>query len=541
MGKPAILRENMKYHRIRLLCGLLAALTLAGCRSGEKPLSVVDFGSSGGVDYSGGEQSGFTGEVSQERITAEQEHILPPIPQEQSAEHYEPDLPPEEPEQTEALQTSSAISPETSAPDSTPAEKPPETTPTSTTPKTTLETIPKTALETTTETTTEPAAPAEKLPEYKFGSSHYTALNYSEVKGVWISYIELSELLTGQSRDSFRQNIGEVYDNCAELGINTVYVHVRSHGDAYYRSELFPWSRYVTGTLGGDPGFDPLEIMISEAHDRGLSFHAWINPLRTCTTSQLSGYGEFPVYTFATAAGMSGKYAVEVNGTYYLNPAYDEVTKHIAAGAAEIVSNYDVDGLHIDDYFYPTTDASFDSSAYSGSGYGSLSEFRLSNCDRMVSEIYGAVRAANPSALFSVSVQGSISNNYDQMYADVRKWCTTPGYLDVIIPQIYYGFENSAAPYQAVLDEWDSLASAGGIPLVAGLSVSKVGCEDKWAGSGRYEWINSHDIISRQTAAAKKCGSYGGIALYSYRSIFQPEASVSAAVSEEISAIKELI
>lgn len=124
-------------------------------------------------------------------------------------------------------------------------------------------------------------------------------MNYSEVKGIWISYIELAALLQGQSKEGFRSNIAAVYENCADLGINTVYVHVRSHSDAYYRSELFPWSKYVTGTLGKDPGYDPLEVMISEAHKRGISFHAWINPLRACGCSDISSYGSFPVYTFA--------------------------------------------------------------------------------------------------------------------------------------------------------------------------------------------------------------------------------------------------
>ena len=114
-------------------------------------------------------------------------------------------------------------------------------------------------------------------------------------------------------------------------------------------------------------------------------------------------------------------------------------------------------------------------------------------------------------------------------------------YADIMIPQIYYGFENSAAPYQSTLDEWDALAKQGGIPLIAGLSVSKVGCEDTWAGSGKYEWINYSDIISRQAAAAKKCASYGGIALYSYRSVFQPESSVSKQVKKEITALRDIL
>lgn len=513
----------MKYNKARGFCALLAAVMLAGCSSGGgQQVSIADFGGSGGVDYSDSVQQNLPDMASQEEPTAEPTHTLPA--QETSETSAE------EPEQTSAPAQATETSAQTTKPQTTTA-----TSGSSVTSVTTAETTVKTTPE---QTTTE--APVE-IPEHDFGSSAYTALNYSEVKGVWISYIELAEILTGQSRESFRSNIGKVFDNCVDLGINTVYVHVRSHGDAYYRSELFPWSKYVTGTLGSDPGFDPLEIMLNEAHSRNLSFHAWINPLRTCTTSQISSYGSFPVYSFATASGTSGKYAVDVNGTYYLNPAYEEVTELIAAGAAEIVANYDVDGLHIDDYFYPTTDASFDSSAYSDSGYDSLSDFRFANCDRMVSGLYSAVKSANPSALFSVSVQGRIDNNYNQLYADVRKWCTSPGYLDVIIPQIYYGFENSAAPYQVTLDEWESLASAGGIPLIAGLSVSKVGEEDKWAGSGKNEWINDHDIISRQTAAAKKCSSYGGIALYSYRSIFSPDPSVSSAVSEEISALKDIL
>lgn len=531
----------MRYNISRGSCALLAAIILTGCSSVESGVSIADFGSTGGVDYSGSARretsevpahdsaANATGQVLAPE-TSEAPAALPTA--EPAAEiTQQADPQPTETEQPAHRPDNPQTTANTTIPTSAATR---ENTATATTKETTAET------EKSVESTTQTSAP-EEVPDYDFGSSHYTALNYSEVKGVWISYIELSEILTGQTRDSFRSNIGEVFDNCAQLGINTVYVHVRSHGDAYYRSELFPWSKYVTGTPGSDPGFDPLDIMLTEAHDRGLSFHAWINPLRTCTTSQLSSYGSYPVYSFATGTGTAGKYAVEVNGTYYLNPAYDEVTQLIAAGAAEIVANYDVDGLHIDDYFYPTTDASFDSSAFSGSGYDSLSEFRLANCDRLVSELYSAVKSANPTALFSVSVQGSISNNYDQMYADVRKWCTHPGFLDVMIPQIYYGFENSTAPYQETLDKWDSLASAGGIPLVAGLSVSKVGCEDKWAGSGKYEWINCNDIISRQTAAAKKCSSYGGIALYSYRSIFCPEQSVSEAVSKEISALKKLI
>lgn len=506
----------MKNNSIGALIALILAAFLNGCGfSGENPdASLPEIGSSDGIDYSGSQ-----GGIRVDDTTSA-------------------------PETTSASQTGTTRAPEqttssgtTKQTTSASTEKP-ETSGSTSKPADTTQTTPKP--EKTTSKTTQTAKPEEK-PSGSSGARDYKALNYSEVKGVWISYIELADVLQGQTAEGFRSGIGGIFDNCVSLGINTAYVHVRSHSDAYYRSELFPWTKYAAGAVGSDPGFDPLEIMIEEAHSRGISFQAWINPLRACGTSQISGYKGYPVYTFATADGMAGKYAVDVNGTYYLNPAYNEVTKYIAEGAAEIVSDYDVDGLHIDDYFYPTTDASFDSSAFRASGASSLEDFRFANCDRMVSELYSAVKKSNSTAVFSVSVQGRIENNYTQLYADVRKWCTTPGYLDMMIPQIYYGFENSAAPYKSTLDDWEALGVKGGVPIVAGLSVSKVGCEDKWAGSGKYEWINNSDIISRQLAEAKKCRSYGGFALYSYRSVFAPESSVSAAVSKEISALRELI
>lgn len=527
----------MRNNIARGFCAFLAAALLTGCSSqgGSSGVSIADFGGSGGVNYSGTA-------VNLPAESTDSHESVPESPVTTSAST--PDFPAESTAQTTPEESAPEQQTSASTQKSTPAESAAATSRTEK-PRTTVSATTSTSAtsrqEESTRGTTATTAPAPDIPEYDYGSNSYQAVNYSEVKGIWISYIELAEIMQGQSREGFRKSIAAMFDNCVSLGINTVYVHVRSHSDAYYKSELFPWSKYITGTLGKDPGYDPLAVMLKEAHSRSLSFQAWINPLRACSTGQIGSYGNFPVYSFATAAGMKGKYAVDVNGTYYLNPAYEEVTALIAAGASEILANYNVDGLHIDDYFYPTTDASFDSSAYTASGYSSLSDFRFANCDRMVKELYSAVKVTNPTALFSVSVQGRIDNNYNQLYADVRKWCTTSGYLDVIIPQIYYGFENSAAPYKVTLDEWEALAVKGGIPLVAGLSVSKVGCEDTWAGSGKYEWINNSDIISRQLATAKKCRSYGGFALYSYRSVFSPENSVSAAVNKEISALKDLI
>ena len=369
---------------------------------------------------------------------------------------------------------------------------------------------------------TEAPAPA---PSY--GANTYCALNYSEVKGMWISYIDLAGISSG-SESAFRSGIADMYDNCAALGINTVYVHVRSHGDAYYCSDYFPRTKYLGGT------YDPLEVMVEEAHARGLSFQAWINPLRGCAVSDISRESGYKLYDWAGGETR----LVQVGSYYYLNPAYTEVTDLIAAGAREITANYDVDGVHIDDYFYPTTDAYFDSTAFSRSGLSSLSDFRLANCDRLVSSLYSAVKKGNSSAIFGVSCQGSLYNNYNYMYADVKKWCAQSGYIDYIMPQIYYGFKNSSEPFEQCVNTWNNLAYSGGIPLIVGITSAKLGLEDKWAGEGSNEWITDEYILERQFLASRELSSYGGIGIYSYGSVFNADYSVRSLVEREIDALK---
>lgn len=370
--------------------------------------------------------------------------------------------------------------------------------------------------------------PEPVVPNTPVGSNSYRALNYSEVKGIWISYLELMGMASS-SESSFRSSIASVYDNCAALGINTVFVHVRSHGDAYYESDYFPRTKYLDGT------YDPLPIMIDEAHKRGLSFQAWINPLRGCSVNDIGREKGYPIYNWAGGETR----LVEVNGYYYLNPAYSEVIDLIAKGAAEIVAKYDVDGLHIDDYFYPTTEKWFDNEAYQASPYYSLSDFRFANCDKLVRSLYSTVKSANSTAIFGVSPQGNYQNNYYYMYADVEKWCTQSGYLDYIMPQVYFGFKNEAQPFADVVKQWDNIASRGNVPLIVGIAPSKIGTEDGWGGTdGRYEWINDSDILKRQFIESTKAMSYGGICLYSYNSLFNPSNSVKSQVDKELSALR---
>lgn len=372
----------------------------------------------------------------------------------------------------------------------------------------------------------QPSVPV--IPDDPIGTNSYQTLNYSEVKGVWISYIELAGLSSG-SESEFRNSLGNIYDNCVSLGINTVFVHVRSHGDAYYNSDYFPRTKYIGGS------YDPLPVMIDEAHKRGLSFQAWINPMRGCSVSDISRENGYPMYSWADGETR----LVELNNYYYLNPAYDEVIDLISKGAEEIVANYDVDGLHIDDYFYPTTEKWFDSAAFAESSYSKLSDFRFANCNKLVSSLYSAVKRANSTAIFGVSPQGNYNNNYAYMYADVEKWCTESGYLDYIMPQIYFGFKNAAQPYSDVVKQWDNIAAKGKVPLIVGLSPSKIGTEDGWGGTyGKREWIDDKEILKRQFLEAAEQVSYGGICLYSYNSMFNADIDVKAQVDAEVEALK---
>ena len=373
------------------------------------------------------------------------------------------------------------------------------------------------------------------------GTNSYQAVNYNEIKGVWISYIELSSVLTGKSKSEFTAAIKKMYQNCVDMGLNTVFVHARSHGDAYYKSDLYPWSKYVTGAIGNTPDYDPFAVMVEQAHAYGLSIHAWINPLRLCSDSDIASVStKYAVGGWYQNASTRGKYMVKVGNYWYLNPAYEEVTDLIAAGAAEIVAKYNVDGLHIDDYFYPTTDASFDESAFSTSGYSSLSSFRLSNCDRMVRSLYSAVKGANSTAWFGVSTQGNIDNNYNYMYADVKKWCSNSGYVDYMAPQIYYGFKNSALSFTYNLSQWQSMVSGTNIKLIPGLAVYKVGNYDQWAGTGSGEWQTDTEILKRQILAAREVANYGGVVFYSYNYLFEPTENQSAITAEK-TAIKEIL
>ena len=334
----------------------------------------------------------------------------------------------------------------------------------------------------------------------------YTPLNYDYVVAEWLPYMRYDELMTGRSAEDFRSAVRGSFSDMKAEGVNTVYLHVHPCGDAYYRSEIFPEGVCLDG------GYDPLEIMLEEAHTLSISAHAWINPLRCQTVEQMKGLpGEFIVKKWADDPDCG--IVKEVGGRWYLDPAYEETDRLLNECIAEIADNYDVDGFHIDDYFYPTTAPEFDAREFAESGAADLAQWRISNCTRMVKALYSAVKAEDSRLEFGISPQGSLRGNYDTQYADVRLWCSGEGYCDYIVPQIYFGFNNESCPFAETLALWEEMAGEN-VRLLIGLAAYKQGTEDKWAGAaGEREWIDYPDVIERQIALVKASGA-DGYALY---------------------------
>ena len=362
--------------------------------------------------------------------------------------------------------------------------------------------------------------------------SSYTALNYATVKAIWLSQFDMTEIYTegGKQREIFdyKAKLMTLFNNLQALEINTLFVQVRPNGDSIYPSEIYPTSKYVSGKYGKDIGYDPFAILLEYAHERSISVHAWINPLRCMSVSELSSIPKDHEIKRWFEGGDSDK-VVSVNGYCYLNPAHRETRALICSGVSEILCKYNVDGIHLDDYFYPTASESFDALSYAEykhlGGSESLGDFRREQINTLVREIYSTVKNRNHTVLFGISPGGNTSRNYNELFADVAAWCSSDCYVDYICPQIYFGFEHETHPFDDVCDEFSEMISQSKVKLIAGITLGKAydgynGKADQWAGDGGREWINNRDILKRSVEYADRTNGCCGVALFSYRLLF---------------------
>ena len=303
-----------------------------------------------------------------------------------------------------------------------------------------------------------------------------------EFRGAWIQCV--NGQWQGMSRDEMQQTLTFQLDRLRETGVNAIIFQVRAECDALYKSDIEPWSRFLTGVQGQAPQqpWDPLQWMIDECHKRGMELHAWINPYRAKTKGT----------TALSPDHIAVKHPERVftyDGLFILNPGLPVNREYICEVAADIVRRYDIDGFHIDDYFYPYPVAGLaipddDAFATYGDGNSSRGDWRRDNVNSFIRRLATTIHNIKPWVKFGVSPFGIYRNissspdgsntaglqNYDDLYADVLLWIEE-GWIDYCVPQLYWEIGNKNADYAELIRWWDS--HAGNRPLYIGEDVER--------------------------------------------------------------------
>ena len=335
-----------------------------------------------------------------------------------------------------------------------------------------------------------------------------------KICGVWLSYTELKNA-PKKTEKEFSDYISSEFEKLKKLSVNTVFVHVRPFADAIYESEIFPSSSCVAKKQGEKLPFDFLRVITKKARDFSLSVHAWINPYRILP----KGGDEKNLCEKSPGKTLSFPDVVSLDEGMFFSPASVKAQKMIISGVREILENYDVDGIHIDDYFYPTADEKIDEEQFKEykekNGTLSLSDWRRENVNALVRGIYCAVKKNSNEKIFSISPGGNIEKNRELYFADVEKWGSEDGFCDLLIPQIYFGFENEFLPFETCAESWRKIVTNKNVSLCAGLALYKIGKEDPNAGKrGKDEWKTEKEIISRQVEFLNE-NDYNGFCLFS--------------------------
>ncbi len=338
------------------------------------------------------------------------------------------------------------------------------------------------------------------------GSAAAAGSKNAEFRGVWVSSVLNLDYPSkaGLSVDKMKAEALSILDKAKEIGFTAVMLQVRPTGDALYTSELFPWSDYLTGTQGKAPAdkFDPLAFWVTEAHKRGLELHAWINPFRVTKGSTSKPKHDLNALAATNPARLHPDWTVAYkDGNLYYNPGLPEVRRLIVSGVAELVRNYEIDGIHYDDYFYPEKDfpdeATFQT--YGGS-FTNRDDWRRENINTLIRDTQKTIADLRPDCRFGVSPfaiwangknnsLGSDTNGFESyfsQFADTRKWVKS-GWLDYICPQIYWEIGNKNADYQKLLSWWANVVKDTGVDLYVGHASYRAGtgknATDAWYGA----------------------------------------------------------
>ncbi|MEU1321204.1 glycoside hydrolase family 10 protein [Streptomyces tibetensis] len=357
----------------------------------------------------------------------------------------------------------------------------------------------------------------------------------SEMRGVWIASVANRDWPSkpGLTASQQRAELLTHLDTAVRNRLNTVFFQVRPTADALWPSPYEPWSQYLTGTQGKDPGWDPLGTAVKEAHARGLRLHAWFNPYR------IAAHADPARLAPSHPARENPDWVVTYGGKLFYNPGLPEVRAFVEDAMLHAVAKYPVDGVHFDDYFYPYPVAGQtfdDDDAYDehGDGFPDRAAWRRDNIDRLVRETADRVKEVRPSARFGISPFGVWRNastdpagsdtragvqTYDDLHADTRKW-VREGWIDYIVPQLYWNIGFAAADYAKLVPWWAKVARDSPTQLYVGEALYKAGDPAQPAAwqetaelsrhltlAGKYAQVRGHVYFAARDVAADRIGS----------------------------------
>jgi uncharacterized lipoprotein YddW (UPF0748 family) len=351
-----------------------------------------------------------------------------------------------------------------------------------------------------------------------------TSQTKPEFRGVWVATVENIDWPSRGNYNSDSQKVEfiRLLDMHQRNGMNAMIVQIRPVTDAFYPSQYEPWSEYLTGKQGQPPVpyYDPLEFMIAETHKRGMEFHAWMNPYRAVFNINKSSVADTHI------TKIHPEWFLTYGDKKYFDPGIKEAQAYVTNVVQDVVSRYAVDAIHFDDYFYPYRIAGKefpDEGSFTKYGNGmNKDDWRRSNVDSIIVSLSKVIKKENPKCQFGISpfgvwrniakdsVNGSNTRagqtNYDDLYADIVLWLKN-NWIDYVAPQIYWEFEQKAAPYQTVLDWWSK--HSYGKNCYIGLGIYKAGSNAYWKDTTQ---------LPRQIEALRNMPNIQGMIFFSSKS-----------------------
>lgn len=312
-----------------------------------------------------------------------------------------------------------------------------------------------------------------------------------QLRGAWVASVANMHwpAQAGLTAARQREDLCLMLDRLAEARFNAVFFQVRPEGDALYRSELEPWSRFLSGRQGQDPGYDPLDYLVRQAHRRGLEVHAWLNPYRAQAVPPPPA-GDLPVPPHQAA--VEPESVLAYGALRWMDPAAPSVRGRLVRVCQDLTRRYDLDGMHFDDYFYPYPDGELpfpDQASYTRSGTAlSLGDWRRAQVNQAIQEVSSAIAAEKPYLRFGISPFGIPApekpekitglDQYEKLYADTQHWMDQ-GWVDYLAPQLYWPTTRQAQAYQPLLRWWQDHAREGRY-IFPGLNLAALGSKSEW-------------------------------------------------------------